>query len=78
MSTSPLSHTAPLVVAPSLPPSHSLVSGALRRIQALLMPVLKIQEPSEQTYHRVSLPARPLLFSGKGIYTPRQEWDGYR
>jgi len=78
MNTSNLSHTAPLVVVSSLPPSHSLVGGALRRIQALLMAILKIQEPSERTYHERSLVATPLLFSGKGIYTPRQDWNGYR
>jgi len=78
MNTSPLSHSAPLVVVPSLSPSHSLVGGALRRIQALLIPVLNIRESSERAYHRVLLPAKPLLFSGKGIYTPRQDWNGYR
>ena len=78
MNTSPLSYSAPLVVLPALSPPHSLVSGALHLVQALLMPVLKIRESSERAYHRVSLPAKPLLFSGKGIYTPHQDWNGYR
>jgi len=78
MNTSNLSQTAPLAVVPSLPAWLAWVSGVLHRIQAFQRHALKIQEPSEQAYHRVSLPATPLLFSGKGIYTPRRDWDGYR
>jgi hypothetical protein len=78
MNTSDLSQTAPLVVVPSLPPLLAWVSGALHRVQALQMPVLKIQEPSEQTYHQVSLLVTPLRFSGKSIYSPHQGWDGFR
>ena len=78
MSTSNLSHTAPLVIVPSLPPMFAWVSGVMHRIQALQMPVLKTQDPFEQTYHQVSLLATPLRFSGKSIYTPQQDWNGYR
>jgi len=78
MNTSNLSHTAPIVVVPSLPPLLAWVSGALHRVKALQMPVLKIQEPSEQVYHPIPLLATPLRFSGKSIYTPHQDWDGYR
>jgi len=83
VNTSNLSHTAPLVaprfiVGASLPPLLAWVSEALHRVQDLQMHVLERQEPSERTYHRISFPATPLLFSGKGIYTPRQDWNGYR
>ena len=78
MSTSNLSQTAPLVVAPSLTPWLSWVSGALHRVQALQMPAWKGLDPSEQTYHQVSLHATPLRFSGKSIYTPSRDWNGYR
>ncbi len=78
MSTSNLSQTAPLVVAPSLTPWPSWVSGALHRVQTLLIPVLSSHEPSEQTYHQISLHATSLRFSGKSIYTPHRDWNGYR
>ena len=78
MSTSNLSHTAPLVAVPSLPSMHAWVSGALHRVTALLKDVLGIHEPSEQTYHSTPFLVKPLLFSGKSIYTPYQDWDGYR
>lgn len=78
MNTSNLSHTAPLVVVPSLPPLLAWVSVALHRVQALQMHVVEIQEPSEQTYHQISLLATPLRFSGKSIYTPQQDWNGFR
>ena len=78
MNTSNPSQAAPLVVAPSRPPLLAWMSVALHRAKAFLMPILKRQEPSEQTYHQRSLPATPLLFSGKGIYTPLQDWNGYR
>ena len=78
MSTSNLSHTVPLVIVPSLPPIFAWVSEALHRVQAFQMPVLKVQDTSEQTYHQVTLLAMPLRFSGKSIYTPQQDWNGYR
>jgi hypothetical protein len=83
MSTSNLSQTAPLVaprfiVGASLPPLFAWVSGALHRVRALQMPVVEIQEPSEQTSHQISLLATPLRFSGKSIYTPQQDWNGFR
>ena len=78
MSTSNLSQTAPLAVAPSLPAWLPWVGGVLRRVQALLMPGLSGQESSDQPYHQVSLHATPLRFSGKSIYTPHREWNGYR
>jgi hypothetical protein len=78
MNTSNLSQTAPLVVVPSLPPLLAWVSRALHCVQALQMPVLKIQAPSEQTYPPIPLLVTPLRFSGKSIYTPHQDWDGYR
>ena len=78
MSTSNLSHTAPLVVAPSLSSRLVWVSAALHRVQALLIASWKGQPSSEQVYHRVSLHATPLRFSGKSIYTPQREWNGYR
>jgi len=78
MNTSKLSHTAPLVAVPSLPPVLTWVSEALHRVRALQMHVVARREPSEQTNHLISLPATPLLFTGKGIYPPRQDWNGYR
>jgi len=77
MSTSPLSHTAPLVVAPSLPPI-AWVGGALHRVTTFLIDVLGIQEPSEKTYHTIPFMVKPIRFSGKSMYTPLQDWDGYR
>jgi hypothetical protein len=78
MSTSNLSQTTSVVVASSLPPLFSWVGRALHRVQALQMHVWEILEPSEQTYHPISFPATPLRFSGKSIYTPRQEWNSFR
>jgi len=78
MTTSNLSQTAPLIAAPSLPPLLAWVSGVLHRIQALQMPAVGMLEPSEQTYHQISFPATPLLFPRKSIYTPREDWKGYR
>ena len=78
MNTSNLSHTAPLTVAPSFPPLFAWVSEALHGVKTLQMHTLEIQEPSEQTYHPIPLLTTPLRFSGKGIYTPLQGWDGYR
>ena len=76
MSTSNLSQTAPLVVAPSLTPSHSLVNRVLHRVKTLLIYALEKQELSEQTFHP-SL-GTPICFSRKSIYTPIQDWNGYR
>ncbi len=78
MSTSNLSQTAPLAVVPSLPPLLAWVSVLLHRVKALRMHTLEIQEPSEQTYHPIPLLVTPLRFSGKAIYTPLQDWYGYR
>jgi len=78
MNTSNLRHTAPLAVVPSLPPLLAWVSVLLHRVKARQMHTLEIQEPSEQTYHPIPFLVTPLRFSGKGIYTPPQEGDGYR
>lgn len=77
MNTSNLSQTAPLAVVPSRSPSFAWMSGALHRVQAFLVPALAILKPSE-TYQQISLPATPLLFSRKSVYTPFQDWNGYR
>lgn len=78
MNTSKLSQTAPLAAVPTHLPLLAWVSGALHRVKTLLIHTLEKQEPSEQPYHRISLPATPLLFSGKSIYTPLRDWDSYR
>jgi hypothetical protein len=78
MSTSNLSQTAPLVVAPSLTPSHSLVTGALHRVKTLLMHALVKQELSERTYQPSPFLVTPVRFSKKDIYTPLRDWNGYR
>jgi hypothetical protein len=78
MNTSNLSQTAPLASTPALPPLLAWVSVLLHRVKALQMHTLERPEPSEQTYHPISLLVTPLRFSAKGIYTPPQEGDGYR
>jgi len=78
MNTSHLSQTAPLAVVPSLPPLLAWVSVLLHHVKAFQMHTLEIQEPSEQIYHPIPLLVTPVRFSGKGIYTPLQDWNGYR
>ena len=80
MSTSNLSQTTPHVAAPSFPPLLGWASGALQRAEAFLIRTFR---PAGSDYSAFLsalpiLPSTPLLFSGKGIYTPRQEWNGYR
>ena len=78
MITSNLKHTAPLAAVPALPLSHSLVSVSLHRIKALLMRASERQGPFGQTYYPVPLVITPIRFSWKSMYTPLQEWDGFR
>ena len=77
MATWNLSQTAPLVAVPSLPPSHSLVSAALQRVQTLLPHVKQRQERSERPDQPLPFLATPVDFSWKSTYTPLQDWNGY-
>ena len=78
MSTSNLSQTAPLVAVSSLPPSRSPLSAALHHIKTLLMNALDWQPPAEQTDHPLPFFVTPIRFSWKSIYTPLEDWNGYR
>src|SRR5260370_14397992 len=73
-----LESETPLAVVPSLPPLLAWVSVLLHHVKAFQMHTLEIQEPSEQIYHPIPLLVTPVRFSGKGIYTPLQDWNGYR
>ena len=76
MSTSNLSQTAPLTAAPTRLPLFTWVSAPLHGVKSLLIQAFEVQEPSEQTYQ--PLLGTPLRFSGKSIYTPLRNWNGYR
>lgn len=78
MSTSNLSHTAPLAAVPTRLPLLAWVSIPLRGVKTFLTHALDTQEPSEQLYQQVSLHDTPLRFSGKSVYTPLRNWNGYR
>jgi hypothetical protein len=76
MSTSSLNRTASLTTAPSLSPLLGWVRIALHRVKTFQMHVLEIQDPSEQTYY--SLPGSLIRHSWKCVYTPIEDWYGYR
>jgi hypothetical protein len=78
MNTSLLSHTAPLRGVPSLPSWLTWMRVLLHRGQALQRRALQRRQPSEQTPHHILFIDTPLRFPNKGIYTPLEDWYGYR
>ena len=80
MNTSNLSQTQPLAAVPSLSPWLAWVRVALHRAKAFLMRAFRAEGSAFSASLGAShtLPATPLRFSEKGIYTPSQDWYGYR
>jgi len=80
MNTSNLSQTAPLVAVPSLSPSLAWAHWPLHHAKAFLMHAFGAEGSTFSASQDASypLPDMPLRFSNKSIYTPSQDWYGYR
>lgn len=80
MNTSNLSQTVPLVVVSSPLPSLVQPHGPLHGAKAFLMQVLRVGGRaflvSLSDSH--TLCGVPFRFSNKSVYTPSQDWYGYR
>ena len=77
MNTLNLSQTPQHVAVSSLPKSHTFLSIALYRLKTFLTYSLVRQELPERSYPLLFL-VTPTCFSRIGIYTPLQDWNGYR
>jgi hypothetical protein len=78
MNTSNSSQSLQRLAVPSLPPSQSSVSTALQCLETFLKYALVRQELTEQTFQPLPFLVTPTHFSEKCIYTPIQDWNGYR